>query len=66
MKELNVDGIINHCLTVADMIATEKERDRKHAVNARCKSGNYGGIANYIEYAFGVPCTAEEVEKNVK
>lgn len=66
MKELNVGGIINHCTAVANMIAEEKECDRKHAQNARCKAGNYSRIAGYIEYAFGVSCSTAEVEKLVK
>lgn len=64
MKELNLGGLINHTITLSNMIKTEKERDRKHAENARCKPGQWGGVAEYINYAFGIKCTeAELLEK---
>lgn len=55
----SVEAIINHSLTISNMIADERE----HALNPRCKPANYAGVAGYIEYATGIQCTADEVEK---
>ena len=59
----SVEAIINHSLTISKMIADEREQERKHALNPRCKPANYAGVAGYIEYATGIQCTADEVEK---
>ena len=59
----SVGAIINHSMTISNMIAVEQERERKHAINPRCKPANFGGVASYIEYATGVKCSAEDVKK---
>lgn len=59
----SVEAIINHSLTISNMIADEREQERKHALNPRCKPANYAGVAGYIEYATGIQCTVDEVEK---
>lgn len=59
----SVGAVINHSLTISNMIADERERERKHALNPRCKPADYTGVAGYIEYATGIHCTADEVEK---
>ena len=51
----SVEAVINHSLTISNMIADEREQARKHAY--------YAGVAGYIEYATGITCTADEVEK---
>ena len=45
----SVEAIINHSLTISKMIADEREQERKHALNSRCKPANYAGVAGYIE-----------------
>lgn len=59
----SVEAIINHSLTISNMIADEREQECKHALNPRCKPANYVGVASYIEYATGIHCTADEVKK---
>lgn len=59
----SVEAVINHSLTISNMIADEREQTRKYLLNPRCKPANYAGVAWYIEYATGVHCTADEVEK---
>ena len=59
----SVEAVINHSLTISNMIADEREQARKHSLNPRCKPANYSGVAGYIEYATGVHCTVDEVEK---
>lgn len=59
----SVGAIINHSLTISNMIADEREQARKHALNPRCKPADYTGVAGYIEYATGIHCTADEVKK---
>ena len=66
MKDLNIGGIINHTITLNNMIKAELERERKHAENARCKPADWGGIAYFIEYAFGIKCSEEELLKELK
>lgn len=39
----SVEAIINHSLTISNMIADEREQERKHALNPRCKPANYAG-----------------------
>ena len=59
----SVEAIINHSLTISNMIADKRERERKHVLNPRCKPANYAGMTGYIEYATGIKCTADEAEK---
>ena len=66
MKELNIGGLINHTITLNNMIKEELEKDRKHAENARYKAGQWGGVVNYIEHAFGIECTEEELLEKLK
>ena len=61
----SVGASINHSLTISNMIADEREQARKHALNPRCKPADYTGVADYIEYATGIHCTADEVEKTL-
>ena len=63
MKNLDIGGLMNHVCATSNMVRQEWEQERKHANNARCKPANWGGVASYIEYAFGIECTAEEVDK---
>lgn len=65
MKELTIKGLMNHISTIKSMVAHELEQKRKHEANARCKPANWGVIANYIEYGFGIKTTAEEVYEEV-
>lgn len=65
MKDLNIGGLINHTTTLNNMIKEQLERDRKHAENARCKAGQWGGVVSYIEYAFGIKCTEEELLEKI-
>ncbi len=66
MKDLDIGGLINHTTTLNSMIKENLEKDRKHAENARCKAGNWGGVVNYIEYAFDIKCTEEELLKELR
>lgn len=65
MKELNLGGLINQTITLNNMIKEELQHDCKHAENARCRAGQWGGVAAYIEYAFGIKCTGEEVREEL-
>ncbi len=57
----SVMGVINHSTTIYRMMRTELQQEQKHANNRKCKPAEWGGVANYIEYATGVKATAEEV-----
>lgn len=63
MKNLEIGGLLNHVVATSNMIKQEMEQEQKHANNARCKPANWGGVASYIEYGFGIKCTGEEVRK---
>lgn len=54
MKNLKFDGICNHAVTLANMMREELKQEAKHAANPRCKPAEWGGIATYVEYAYGI------------
>lgn len=66
MKDLKIGGLINHVCAVSNMVKAELEQERKHANNARCKPANWGSVATYIEYGFGIECTGDEVREAVE
>lgn len=63
MKNLDSIGLFNHVASLASMMRRELDQERKHASNPRCKPANWGSLISFIEYAFEISPTAEEIEK---
>lgn len=59
----SADGIVNQVLSAANIILDAVKADNKHQENARCKAGDWGGVATYLEFAFGVRWDEAELQK---
>lgn len=59
----SVEAIINHSLTISNMIADEREQERKHALNPRCKPANYAGVAGYMSTLLESPVQQMKLKK---
>lgn len=59
----SANGIVNQVLSAARIISEAVEADNKHQENAKCKAGDWGGVATYLEYAFEVRWDEEELQK---
>lgn len=62
MKDLTIHGLGNHVATLGCMMRTELAQEQKWLNNRRCKAPKWGSIASYIEYAFGLTVSDDEVE----
>lgn len=68
--EKNYEGIVNLAITLVNSMIEEKEQERKHLKNARCKKPNFGTC----NYALGrlaareglEPPSYEEVEELIR
>ena len=59
----SAEGIVNQVLSAARIISEAVKADNKHEENARCKAGDWGGVACYLEFAFGIRWNEEELQK---
>lgn len=59
----SANEFVNQVLTAARIISKAVEADNKHQENAKCKSGDWGRIAAYLEYAFEVRWDEAELQK---